>query len=240
MATSIWANQTMIEPTTTVKSILGFSEPINSISHLAGAGFFFILAWPLLQKGRGERRRIIFLATFAFSCVFLLSASGVYHLLDSSESGHATLRRLDHAGIFGLIAGTLTAIHGILFQGAWRWGMILFIWSVAATGITLNSIFIEQMPAWLPVTIYVILGWVGVFTAFKLQRRYGYDFIAPLVYGGVAYTLGAGLLGIMSLLGNPMLVPGIIGRHEIFHLTVLAGIGFHWKFINSFADGKPS
>ena len=44
------------------------------------------------------------------------------------------LERLDHGAIFILIAGTLTAVHGILFQGWLRWVPIVLVWAAAITG----------------------------------------------------------------------------------------------------------
>jgi channel protein (hemolysin III family) len=172
--------------------------------------------------------------------VFVLSMSSVYHLLEPGSSARAVLRRLDHAAIFTLIAGTFTPIHAIVFDGIWRWGMLLFIWGAAVTGITLKTVFFHSVPPWLSVALYVGLGWVGLVSAIRLLRSFGYRFVAPLVYGGLAYTAGAATLGILSLLGGPMLVPGVVGRHEIFHLAVLAGVAFHWQFVYRIADGKHS
>ena len=217
-------------------SIPGFSEPVGAITHLGGAGVFLVMTWWLLKKGRGDSPRLLFLSVFAFTVVFLLSMSGVFHLLEPGGAGRAVLRRLDHAAIFTLIAGTFTPIHGILFRGPWRWGVLTFMWCSAAVGVTLKSIFFEAMPPWLGVVIYVAMGWVGLASAIKLRNRFAYSFIAPLVNGGIAYTAGAACLGLLVLAGDPMIIPGVVGRHELFHLAVLAGAAYHWAFIYSFAD----
>lgn len=232
--TVIWDNPDMAQ----INDVPGFSEPFNSWTHLLGAGVFLALSWPLLRRGGRDRTRVFTLAIFAFACVLVLSMSGVYHLLESNSSARAVLRRLDHAAIFTLIAGTFTPIHTIIFRGIWRWGMLLFIWVAAVTGIVLKTVFFDGVPPWLGVLLYVVLGWVGLVSAIKLMRSFGFRFIAPLAYGAVAYTVGAGLLGLLSLLGGPMLIPGVIGRHELFHLTVLAGIAFHWQFIYRIASGE--
>ncbi len=214
-----------------IHGIPGFSEPVSSWTHLIGAGAFLALTWPLLRRGGHDIVRTFTLAVFAFSCILVLSISGVYHMLEPGSSGRAVLQRLDHAAIFTLIAGTFTPIHTIAFRGVWRWGMLLFIWVAAVTGIVLKTVFFDGVPPWLGTVIYVGLGWVGLVSAIRLIRSFGYRFIAPLFYGAVAYTAGAGALGLLSVLGDPMLIPGVVGRHEIFHLAVLAGIAFHWQFV---------
>ena len=213
--------------------IPGFSEPASCFSHLIGAGVFAVLSVFLLRRGRGHWPRILSLSLFAFSCVLLLSLSGVYHLLSPGTTGRHVLQRLDHAAIFVLIAGTFTPVHGILFKGIGRWGMIVLIWTTAITGITLKTIFFTGISEWLSLTFYIGLGWVGVLSGAVLYRRYGFAFIKPLLWGGLAYTIGA----VLEFARFPILIPGVIGPHELFHVAVLTGAGCHWRFVHQFADG---
>src|SRR5207253_742757 len=117
--------------------IAGFREPVSSLSHLIGAGVFAVLGFFPIRRGLGSPARVISLAVYVFATIFLLSMSGVYHLLDFGGSARAVLQRLDHGAIFVLIAGTFTPPHIILFRGPGRWGMLLLIWGAAAAGITL-------------------------------------------------------------------------------------------------------
>jgi channel protein (hemolysin III family) len=217
-------------------SIPGFAEPANCFTHLAGAGVFAVLTVLLLRRGRGSRPRVVFLSVFALSCVFVLSMSGVYHLLSFGSTAREVLRRLDHAAIFTLIAGTFTPVHGILFTGWRRWLPLLLIWSAAVAGIVFSSIFINEIPPWLATTFYLGMGWVGVFSGVMVWRHYGLRFIRPLVIGGVAYTSGAVVDGV----GWPTLIPGVVGPHELFHVAVLVGAAAHWRFVQQFAAGKES
>jgi channel protein (hemolysin III family) len=223
---------------TQINAIPGFAEPVAAWTHLLGVVLFLALTWPLLRRGRGSRGRIVSLAAFAFACLFVLSMSTVYHMLDPEGGARAVVQRLDHAAIFTLIAGTVTPIHAILFRGVWRWGMLVFIWAAAITGIVLKTVFFAGVPPWLGVLLYVCLGWVGVVSIFKIWRGFGWRFAAPIAYGGLMYTLGAGTLGLLAYLGGPMLIQGVVGRHELFHLAVLAGMGFHWQFVRRIADGS--
>jgi channel protein (hemolysin III family) len=137
------------------------------------------------------------------------------------------LARLDHGAIFVFIAGSFTPAHGLLFRGWGRWGMLAFIWAVASAGLTLKMIFFADVAEWLGLLFYFGLGWLGLLSGVVLWRRYGYRFIRPLLWGGVAYTVG----GAVDFLRWPALVPGVFGPHEAFHLAVLAGVGLHWRFV---------
>jgi channel protein (hemolysin III family) len=174
-----------------------------------------------------------FLGIYAFSCVLLLSLSGVYHLLTPGGEGRAVLQRLDHGAIFVLIAGTFTPVHGILFRGRTRSVPLVLIWSAAATGIVLKSVFFGDFPEWLGLSLYLGLGWVGVASGIVLWCRFGPAFVRSLVWGAVAYTGGA----MLEFLRWPVLFAGVVGPHELFHAAVLTGVGFHWRFVSQFAPG---
>ncbi len=213
-------------------SIPGFSDPVSSLTHLAGALVFAILSIFLIARGRGEARRVIALGVFAFSCVLLLSLSGVYHLLMPETAGRSVLRRLDHAAIFVLIAGSFTPVHVILLRDLRHWLLLAGIWAAAIAGLALKTVYFDATPQGLGLAMYLGLGWLGVVSAVALVRRFGVRFILPLVWGALAYTLGA----LADLLGWPVLVAGVIGPHEVFHLAVLTGIAFHWAFILGIAS----
>ena len=208
-------------------SIPGFSEPVSSLTHLAGAVVFAILGAFLIARGRGDARRVMSLVVFAFSCVLLLSFSGVYHLLSPGTPARSVLMRLDHAAIFVLIAGSFTPVHVILLRDLWHWHLLAWIWLAAIAGLVLKTVYFEVTPEWLGLLMYLGLGWLGVISTVALARRSGVRFVLPLVWGALAYTIGA----VAEFLGWPVLIPGIVGPHEVFHLAVLAGISFHWAFI---------
>jgi len=217
-------------------SIPGFSDPVSSLTHLAGAVTFAILAIPLIARGRGDSRRVASLAVFAFSCVLLLSLSGVYHLLTHETVARSVLLRLDHAAIFILIAGSFTPVHAILLRDRWHWHLLAWIWGAAIVGLTLKTVYFDTVPLWLGLLMYLGLGWLGLISTIALARRFGVRFVLPLVWGALAYTLGA----VAEFVGWPVLVAGVVGPHEIFHLAVLAGISFHWAFVLGIASGERS
>ncbi|MGH8636081.1 MAG: PAQR family membrane homeostasis protein TrhA, partial [Burkholderiales bacterium] len=121
----------------------GLSDPVSSVTHLAGALVFASMAGALLRRGRGSAPRLLSLSVFAFSCVLLLSLSGAYHLLSPGTEERALLKQLDHAAIFLLIAASFTPVHTILFRGAWRWGMLAAVWGAALAGVILKTLYFD-------------------------------------------------------------------------------------------------
>lgn len=224
-------------------SIPGFAEPISSLLHLAGALAFAALAVSLVRKAArrgpddGDSERLVRTTTvgvFAFSVVFLLTISGLYHMSAFGSDIRRALLQWDYAAIFVLIAGTFTPSCAILFRGWQRRLSLALIWLAAAAGIALKSIYMESIPFGVGVSLYLGMGWCGAVGAVELWRRYGPSFGEPLVLGGAIYTAGAAV----HLAGRPEIVPGVISSHELFHFAVVLGIGFHWYFISQFADGR--
>jgi hemolysin III len=218
----------------TLYHLPGFNEPFSAVSHLFGAALFVWLGALLLRRGRGDPGRLASLSVYVFACVLLFSMSGVYHQLVRGGTAHRVLERLDHSAIFVLIAGTFTPVHWILFRGRLRWGPLALIWAAAAFGIVLKTVYFSDLAEWVGLTFYLALGWVGAFSGYHLWRRYGFACIRPLLWGGLAYSVGA----VSDFLGWPVRIPGVVHGHEVFHLAVLMGALFHWSFIWRIADGQ--
>lgn len=212
--------------------LLGFQDPVSSWLHLGGALVFLLMAPRLLMKARGSPGRLFSLVIFVLAVELQLVLSGVYHLLEDGSS-RAVLRRLDHAAIFILIAGTFTPGHTILFRGWMRWGVLAFVWAVAISSIAVKTIFFRGFPEALGLALYIGLGWVGAVSGTAAWRKYGFKTVAPMLWGGLAYTAGA----VLEFVGWPTLWPGVIEPHEAFHVAVLVGISWHWYFMFRFAHG---
>lgn len=211
---------------------LGFHEPFSSISHLLGAVMAFVSSIYLIRKGRGNGARITSLVIFSFSVIFLYSMSGVYHLLDKGGGAREVLQRLDYAGIWVLIAGTFTPIHIVLFRKAWRWAILLLVWLIAITGLTLQVVFFHDFPEWLTLTLFLGLGWMGALTGYKFRTSFHGESLLFLILGGLAYSAGA----VIDFIQVPILWPHVIHAHELFHVFVILGTFFHWCFIYQWAD----
>jgi hemolysin III len=79
---------------------------------------------PLIRLARGCRHRVFAVAVYVFCVVANLTISGVYHSLARGCSARTVMQRIDYFAIWLLIAGTLTAVHGIMFSGVWRRGAL--------------------------------------------------------------------------------------------------------------------
>jgi channel protein (hemolysin III family) len=210
-----------------------FHEPFSAASHLLGAAVFLLLGLLLLRRAGGNGLHRAVLGVYAFACVFMMAMSGVYHMTVTGGAASRIMVRLDHGAIFLLIAGTFTPIHVILFRGPLRWGPLVIIWTVAAGGIVLKIAFTETIAEWVSLALYLAMGWFGTAAGIVLWRRHGFAFIRPLLFGGIAYSIGA----VMDFLRWPaVVVPGVIHAHEVFHVAVLTGAAFHFAFIWRIAD----
>lgn len=207
--------------------IPGFSDPFSSISHLLGAIVFLALSIPLIRSGRHDASKIIALTIFSFASVFMLSMSGVYHLLSPEGKARDILQRLDHSAIFVMIVATMTPIHQILFRGFMRWGWLIMVWVIAIVSIVLKNVFFASFPDWLGMVLFLSLGWGGAITAGVLWYQRNLRSVSLLVWGGLAYTIGA----ILEFAKQPVILPGVLGPHEMFHVAVLIGLSLHWKYI---------
>ncbi len=218
-------------------SISGFADPMSSLSHLVGLVAFFLLSFFLIGSAMGQRAprgAVAFTTQFVVAVLLLLSMSFVYHMQGVGTTARSVMLRLDVAAIFVLIASTFTAIHGLVFSGWHRWGMIALLWSITVTGISLRTVFFESIHPIIGDGIFLLMGWLGLFSTWMLWRLYRWRAVKPVMAGGLCYTVGA----IINSVGKIIVVDRVWGPHETFHLLVLAGIGCHWVFIWNLADGS--
>ena len=207
------------------EAIWGFCEPIASWTHLAGAMIAVAIARDLWRQGRTERDLRAF-AIFVTAASVALLMSGLYHALDPGDA-RAVLRRLDHAAIWLLIAGTITPVHLAAFRGVRRWLPLGIVWASALTGMVLKTVFFATFPEALGLVLYLALGWLGAISGVMIARRFGVSAIRPLWIGGLFYSVG----GIVSVIETPPLIPGYLGHHELFHLAILAALFAHYRFV---------
>lgn len=218
-------------------AIPGFSEPFSSWTHLLSAGVALIGAFFLHSRGKGNRSRIVGLWMFSCATVFMFAMSGVYHLLEPGHAPRYVLRVLDHAAIWVMIAGTLTPFQISLFRGFKRWGILGIVWILTVLGITLGSVFFDSLPEWLTLSFFLIQGWFGMVSFYLIKKYYKRELDVHLIYyGGAAYSIGA----ILEFARWPVIWPGVIGPHEIFHIAVIMGAAFHWRFVYQISNNPVS
>jgi hemolysin III len=138
------------------------------------------------------------------------------------------LRRLDHAMIYLLIAGTYTPFGLLVLSGAWQVTVLTIVWSGAAVAIGLKLVWIDS-PKWVAAVLGIALGWVGV-VAFPQLTSMGVGGVALLLAGGALYTAGA----IIYMRKRPDPAPAVFGYHELFHAFVIAAAACQYAAVAFF------
>jgi hemolysin III len=172
-------------------------------------------------------------AVFVASSLLLFGISALYHRFTWSDRARMTLKRLDHANIFLLIAGSYTPITVLALPPGKSTLLLWLVWTGAALGIGFRVFWIGA-PRWLYVPLYLLLGYASlVFIA---------DFFAAnatmmtlILVGGLFYTVGA----VIYAMKRPNPFPGKFGFHEIFHSLTLLAFLSHWAGIYLVATNPP-
>jgi len=130
---------------------------------------------------------VVGVSIYAAGVVAMLGFSTAYNFADHRY--RPVLRRLDHAGIFLMIAGSYTpfTIHNL--HGPWAWGMTAAVWSIAAVG-ALGKLFVPRMDRRLSLAIYLALGWLVVVAAKPMIDNVTWVALLLLLAGGVVYSTG--------------------------------------------------
>jgi hemolysin III len=201
-----------------------FRDPFSGFSHLAGAAIgLAVLCFLVVQASlHGDVWQITSFSIFGTCMILMFGSSAVYHLAQTSEENILKLKRIDHMAIFAMIAGTYTPICLVSLRDSFGWTLLISVWGIAISGILLKIFWIGA-PRWLSTLIYVAMGWACVFGLSTMKATMPEASFDWLVYGGIAYTVGAVVYG--TKWPNPW--PATFGFHEIWHLFVMAGAFSH-------------
>lgn len=206
-------------------------EPLNTLTHFIGiilsvAALITLIVTSIMKKSPVSLAGGI---VFGISLILLYSASTIYHGYNGSEKVILRLKKLDHAMIFVLIAGTYTPICLIALRGPLGYGLLIGIWSLALIGMVTKVIFIH-MPRWLSAGMYLFMGWISVAFIYPLSKTLPTNGFLWLIIGGLFYTVGA----IFYATKSEKIKLGNFGFHEIFHLFILAGSAAHFILIHRY------
>jgi len=164
-------------------------------------------------------------AVFALNSLLLFGVSAVYHRFDWSPTTKAVLRRIDHANIFLLIAGTYTPIALLALPPQQGQLLLWLVWSATFIGIGMRVLWLNA-PRWIYVPIYLGLGWAAMMYIGELFAANVAMMVLVLVGGGL-YTLGAIVYG--AKWPNPSAKN--FGFHEIFHSFTVLAFFCHWTAV---------
>jgi hemolysin III len=217
-------------------------EPVNAWSHGAGMLLAIPVTWFLWKRcvaayDRGnmvsrsssmryQRIKALCLVVFGITLTLCYGTSALFHGVRLSGEPLIRLQRLDHVGIYLLIAGTYTPIAWGLMRGPWLWGTLTAAWT-AAIACGTRVLCGNLMPMWLSTLTYLAMGWGALFCYNELARAHSHRKLLLLPLGGFFYSVGA----LINLMHWPALVPGVFAAHEMFHFFVITGTTCHVVFM---------
>ena len=165
-------------------------EPVNALTHfvtfiasIVGLVFLIILA-------KNNVSKLVTMTIYGISIIFLYGASSLYHWLKVSPQKTLLLRKLDHVAIYLVIAGSYTPVFYYGLTGAWKWAMLIAVWTLALIGVFLK-ICSMQIPRYVSTVFYVTLGWIALVPFLQLFNNLPPGAVYLMVIGGVIYTIGA-------------------------------------------------
>jgi hemolysin III len=190
---------------------------LRGVFHLYAFVLFAVLGAALVASASGGRERLA-AAAFGGCLVLTFGVSALYHRITWQPAARRVMRRLDHAAIYLLIAGTYTPYGLLVLSGAWQFSILGVVWIGAALAIV-QRLFWLDAPRWVPVGAGIFLGWVGVIAVPQIVEASGLSGTMLVAAGGILYTVGA----VVYAVQRPDFAPSVFGYHELFHvLTVLA------------------
>jgi hemolysin III len=200
---------------------------LRGVAHEAAFYAAVAVAVPLLLTAPPGRARIA-AAVFASCVAACFGASALYHRPTWSPRVRAWLARLDHAGLYLLIAGTYTPFGLLVLSPGWAIPVLSIVWGGAFAAIVMKLVWLGT-PKWLSTVIGLSLGWTGVVALGELAKV-GPVGLALVAAGGLLYTAGA----VVYARKRPDPAPALFGYHEIFHAFTVAGAACQYAAVALF------
>lgn len=201
-------------------------ERLNIITHLLGLILSILGIFFLIKKGFTINNlwAPISFTIFGLSMITLYLASTMYHAATNQEK-RSRLKIFDHIAIYLLIAGSYTPFTLVSLENHSGWTVFFIVWGFALIGIIIKLFFTGRFKI-ISTLMYVLMGWMIVFSFNNLQETLPEQGINWLIAGGIAYTIGAILYSIKKIPFN----------HAIFHVFVLIGTFCHYISIINYVQ----
>ncbi|WP_079710693.1 PAQR family membrane homeostasis protein TrhA [Paraliobacillus ryukyuensis] len=193
-------------------------ELANSITHGIGilisiAALVLLIVFASLQ---GSAWHVVSFTLFGATMVLLYTSSTILHSLRDGKAKDV-FEILDHSSIYFFIAGTYTPFLFVVVQGTVGWTLFGIVWGLAIGG-TIFKIFFVKKFLFISTILYIVMGWLIVFTWGPLTEKIAPNGITLLVIGGILYTVGAIFY----------MWRWFKFHHALWHLFVLAGTILHF------------
>ena len=171
-----------------------------------------------IAVSHGITGQVAAVGVYALGLIAMLAFSTAYNF--AHPRLQPLLYRVDHVGIFLMIAASYTPFMTQLLHGAWSWGMTITVWALATVGI-LVRLFLPRLGEMVSVVFYLALGWVVVIAIKPLVHDTPLPALILLAAGGLVYTVGAVLF----------ILKRLKFRRAIWHGHVVAGAATHYAAI---------
>jgi hemolysin III len=185
-----------------------------------------VVALVAIAAARRSGVELATVAAYSAGLLAMLVCSLVYNMAGRSRY-REFLRRLDHAAIFVMIAGTYTPFTALVLSGGWAIGMTGFVWAVAAAGVALKLSVPSERFVGLSLAIYLLFGWIGMVVMWRHLDTVGVPILVLLVGGGIAYSLGTIVHALERL---PF-------QRAIWHGFVVAAAALHYAAVVALVRG---
>ena len=189
-------------------------EIMNMVTHITGGALGLLALVMGLLLARSTLAGVT-MAVYGISMVCLYAISSVYHGLRPGM-GKRVMQVIDHCTIYFLIAGTYTPIAILALAPVYPaigWGLVIFQWTLTALAVTLTAIDLKKYTVF-SMLCYIGMGWAVLPFMSQTRQVLGDGGFAWLLWGGIAYTVGAILYGIGSKKK---------WFHSVFHIFVVLG-----------------
>ena len=201
---------------------------LRGVFHQVGFSAALVVGTLLIVGADGARRHVA-AAVFAGAVAGCFGVSALYHRITWRPGLRLWMRRVDHAGVYLLIAGTYTPVCLLVLSGDWRLIVLPTVWACAAAAAIFKFVWVDA-PKWLAAALGVMLGWAGVAILPQLATRLNPAAVALLGVGGLIYTAGA----MVYARRRPDPVPAVFGYHELFHVLTLIAVSCQYVAIAFF------
>jgi hemolysin III len=158
---------------------------------------------------------------YVASLLALFSTSASYHLFTRTQRAQRTMRQLDHAMVYVLIAGTYTPVCLLALPRNVGVPFLIAIWCAALLGIVLKIIWRAHKVSG---AMYLIIGWAALIILPWAYHRAGFTSLLLFALGGIVYTVGA----VLFYLQRPQLRPLVFGYHEVWHVFTVVAVALQF------------
>lgn len=192
-------------------------EIMNMVTHIVGGGLGILALVLCVAKSvmKGSLTDIISSAIYGICMVGLYAMSSIYHGLRPGTAKRV-MQVMDHCTIYFLIAGTYTPIVLCAVAPVYPaigWGLLVFEWVLTALAVTLTAIDLKKYKAF-SMVCYIGMGWAVLPFVKQILAVLTLPGFLWLLFGGIAYTIGAVLFAIGSKKR---------WFHSVFHIFVVLG-----------------